>query len=212
MRLAFACVIAERQTNFVKGRFAAAFMLLHSIMKQAVFIERDAVLTGPNGQKQQHNGTAGSGQIQINDGAAALISRLKSAGFLVIATTNQPGISRGELSRRELDRVHDRMRKVLSLDDILVCPHDEADRCPCRKPKPGLLVEAGFKWRVDLDRSFVISEKWQDAETARITGATSLLIESPFVGKVHRDFLVPDFATAVEKILDLKGAARAALA
>jgi hypothetical protein len=74
-----------------------------------------------------------------------------------------------------------------------------------------LLVEAGFKWRLDLDRSFVISDKWQDAEAARIAGSTSLLIQSPWNGKVHRDFLVPALATAVEKIVELKGAARVAL-
>jgi D-glycero-D-manno-heptose 1,7-bisphosphate phosphatase len=108
--------------------------------------------------------------------------------------------------------MHDRLRKALPLDDILVCPHDETDRCPCRKPKPGLLVEAGFKWHLDLDRSFVISDKWQDAEAARIAGSTSLLLQSPWVGKVHRDFLLPDLEAAVAKILELKGSARVAVA
>ena len=181
-------------------------------MKQAVFIERDGVLNAAKVEKQQQVSPVLLEQFAIIEEAASLLSKLKSAGFAVIATTNQPGISRGELNRRELDRMHDRLRKALSLDDIFVCPHDEHDRCPCRKPKPGLLVEAGFKWRLDLDRSFVISDKWQDAEAARIVGSTSLLIQSPWNGKVHRDFLVPALATAVEKIVELKGAARVAFA
>ena len=96
------------------------------------------------------------------------------------------------------------MKVKLGLDEILVCPHDETDRCPCRKPKPGLLVEAAFHWKLNLDRSFVISDKWQDAEAARTAGCTSFLLESPWIGKVHRDFLVPDLKSAVEKILILK--------
>jgi len=94
------------------------------------------------------------------------------------------------------------------LDDLLVCPHDETDRCPCRKPKPGLLVEAAFTWHLDLDRSFVISDKWQDAEAARTAGCTSLLLQSPWVRTVHRDFVLPDLEAIVTKILALKSARR----
>jgi len=56
----------------------------------------------------------------------------------------------------------------------------------------------------------VISDKWQDAEAARIAGCTSLLLESPWVGKVHRDFLLPDLAAIVEKILQLRANRRVA--
>lgn len=150
--------------------------------------------------------------FRANTEAAPWLKKLKSAGLVLIATSNQPGLSRGYQSRRELDRMHDLLRKTLPLDDILVCPHDETDRCPCRKPKPGLLVEAGFKWHLDLDNSFVISDKWQDAEAARIAGCTSLLLKSPWVGTVHRDFLLPDLGAIVDKILHLRTARRAVTA
>jgi len=113
-------------------------------------------------------------------------------------------LSRGYQSRRELDRMHDRLRGALPLDDILVCPHDEIDHCPCHKPKPGLLMEAGFEWRLDLDRSFVISDKWQDAEMARAAGCTSLLLESPWVGDGHHDFVLPSLKAIVDKILGMR--------
>jgi histidinol phosphatase-like enzyme len=102
-----------------------------------------------------------------------------------------------------LDRMHDALRRALPLDDLRVCPHDTSDHCSCRKPKPGLLVEAGFEWHLDLDHSFVISDKWQDAEAARCAGCTSLLLESPWVGAVHRDFVLPDLGAIVDKILRL---------
>jgi D-glycero-D-manno-heptose 1,7-bisphosphate phosphatase len=102
--------------------------------------------------------------------------------------------------------MHELLRRKLPLDDILVCPHDEIDRCPCHKPKPGLLVEAGFKWHLDLDRSYVVSEKWQDAEAARTVGCTSLLLNSPWIGRGHHDFVLPDLEAIVDKIQQLQTA------
>jgi D-glycero-D-manno-heptose 1,7-bisphosphate phosphatase len=141
-----------------------------------------------------------------------MLQRLKASGLVIIVTTNQPGLSRGYQSRRELDRMHDLLRRTFPIDDILMCPHDETDQCPCRKPKPGLLVEASFKWHLSLDQSFIISDKWQDAEAGRLAGSTSVLVQSPWVGKVHRDFLVPDLKTAVEKVLMVKSGVQFAMA
>ncbi|MFO1501240.1 MAG: HAD hydrolase-like protein [Verrucomicrobiota bacterium] len=99
--------------------------------------------------------------------------------------------------------MHSILRKRLPLDDILICAHDEMDRCPCRKPKSGLLVEAVFKWHLDVDRCFVVSDKWQDAQAAHNAGCTSLLIQSPWIGSGHRDFTLPDLQAVVKKILQL---------
>ena len=181
-------------------------------MKLGVFIERDGVLNQVRIERQHQVSPLTLDEFHINQEAVALLNKLKAAGLVLVATTNQPGLSRGYQNRREMDRMHDQMRRALPLDDIMVCPHDETDRCPCRKPKPGLLVEAAFKWKLDLDRSFVISDKWQDAEAARTAGCTSLLVQSPWVGKVHRDFVLPDLAAIVEKILHLHTAGRAMVA
>ena len=130
-------------------------------MKLGVFFERDGVLNQARVERQYQVSPLTLEDFKLNPDAGPLIKRLKAAGFVVIVTTNQPGLSRGYQSRRELDRMHDLLRKTLPVDDLLVCPHDETDRCPCRKPKPGLLVEAGFKWHLSLEHSFVISDKWQ---------------------------------------------------
>jgi D-glycero-D-manno-heptose 1,7-bisphosphate phosphatase len=177
-------------------------------MKLGVFIERDGVLNQARVERHHQVSPLSLEEFRIVADAVPLLKKLKAAGLMLIVTTNQPGISRGYQNRREMDRMHDQLRRSFPLDDLMVCPHDEADRCPCRKPKPGLLVEAAFKWHIDLDRSFVISDKWQDAEAARAAGCTSLLIQSPWVGAVHRDFLLPDLAAVVDKILHLKDASR----
>jgi D-glycero-D-manno-heptose 1,7-bisphosphate phosphatase len=181
-------------------------------MKQAVFIERDGVLNQARTERQHQVSPMTLEDFRLNEAAGPLLKRLKGAGLVLIATTNQPGLSRGYQSRRELDRMHLLLQKAFSLDEILVCPHDETDRCPCRKPKPGLLVEAAFKWHLDLDRSFVVSDKWQDAEAARTAGCTSLLVQSPWVRAGHRDFVLSDLGAVVEKILHLRGTGRMAVA
>jgi histidinol phosphatase-like enzyme len=73
-------------------------------------------------------------------------------------------------------------------------------------------VEAAFKWHLDLDRSFVVSDKWQDAEAARAAGCTSLLLQSAWVGDVHHDFVLPDVEAIVDKILRLRTVGRAVAA
>jgi D-glycero-D-manno-heptose 1,7-bisphosphate phosphatase len=175
-------------------------------MKLGVFIERDGVLNQVRVERQQQVVPTSLADFKINQTAAPLLKKLKAAGFKIIVTTNQPGVSRGYLSRRELDRMHDLLTRALPIDDLFLCAHDEADRCPCRKPKAGLLTEAKFKWHLDLDRSFVISDKWQDAEAARAAGCTSLLLDSPWIGSVHHDFVLPNLKVIVEKILQLKTA------
>jgi D-glycero-D-manno-heptose 1,7-bisphosphate phosphatase len=177
-------------------------------MKLGVFLERDGVLNLVRVERQHQVCPVTLEEMKVNVAAVPLLAKLKAAGLLLIATTNQPGLSRGYQNRREMDRMHNLLQKTFSLDDIFVCPHDETDRCPCRKPKPGLLVEAAFKWHLDLDRSFVISDKWQDAEAARTAGCTSLLIDSPFLGKTHKDFVLPNMEAVVEKILHLKSKGR----
>lgn len=176
-------------------------------MKSAVFFERDGVLNLVRVERKQALSPLTLHEFQPNPAALEPLTRLKTAGFLLLATTCQPGLTRGYQSRRELDLMHARLRRELPLDDILVCPHDETDRCPCRKPKPGLLVEAAFRWHLDLERCYVVSERWQDADAARNAGCVSVMIESQWNGLVHRDFLVPNLAQAANKILQARGVA-----
>jgi D-glycero-D-manno-heptose 1,7-bisphosphate phosphatase len=173
-------------------------------MKVAVFIERDGVLNKVRIERQKYVSPLTMEDFQVNRDAVPLLQKLKAEGLLLMVTTNQPGLSRGYQSRRELDRMHELLRATFALDDIFVCPHDETDGCSCRRPKPGLLVEAGFKWRLDLDHCFVISDKWQDAEAARAVNCTSLLLQSPRNGTARRDLILPDLATVVDTLVRLR--------
>lgn len=169
-------------------------------MKIAVFLERDGVLNNT----QTNASPRSLDEFHINQEVAEPLHMLHEAGFLLIATTNQPGLSRGDLPRHDLDRMHSLLQSKLPLDDILVCPHLEEDDCPCRKPRAGLMQEASFSWHVELDRSYVISDKWQDAEAARQVGCVSILIDSPRNGSGHHDYILEDVEDAVEKIIHIE--------
>jgi D-glycero-D-manno-heptose 1,7-bisphosphate phosphatase len=170
-------------------------------MKRAVIIERDALLNLAFTGGQQKSPTTLE-EFRIHEAALPALQRLKSAGFVLIATTNQPEVSRGTLLRRELDRMHELLRAKLPLDDIMVCPHDEDDHCPCRKPRAGMFHEAAFKYHLLLGQSYIISNRWQDGEAARLIGSTALFIESPWLGRGHHDFAVRDLEAAVEKVME----------
>ncbi len=172
-------------------------------MNSGVFIERDGILNQVRLKGQHQVSPLTCHEFHLNTEMVPLIYELKAAGLVVVVTTHQPGLSRGCQSRRELDGMHRLLRATFPVDDILVCPHDEMDDCPCRKPKPGLLVEACFKWQLRPSRCFVISDKWQDAEAARAAGCSSVLLQSAWVGKGHHDLVLPDLPTIVEKIIQL---------
>jgi D-glycero-D-manno-heptose 1,7-bisphosphate phosphatase len=177
---------------------------LSKTVKSAVFIERDGILNRARVVGKRPVSPLTLDEFHVNIEVAPLLNELKAAGLMLIVTTNQPGLSRGYQSRRELDRMHDLLRTTFALDDILVCPHDEMDECGCRRPKAGLLVEAAYKWHLSLSRSFVVSDKWQDAEAARMAGCNSVLLKSPWLGTGHHDYVLPDLASVADKILRLR--------
>ncbi len=174
-------------------------------MRFAVFLERDGILNTVEVQKGHPTAPLRLEQFQVIESVRPLIQALKDAGLVVLVATHQPAVSRGELPRNELDMMHRVLRHKLPVDDILLCASDDESH-PCYKPQPGLLLEAAFKWTLDLDRSFVISDKWQDAKAAQVAGCTSVMVRSPWVGDDHHDFVVDDFAAAVKKVLQLHAA------
>ena len=181
------------------GRFFAQVAFVRS----GVFFERDGILNLVNVERKHQVSPLSLDQFLPNLDAVEPLRQLKSAGFALLVVTNQPGISRGYLPRRELDRMHDMLKRTFPVDDILVCPHDEMDRCTCRKPLAGLLTEAAFKWHLDLERSFVVSDKWQDAQAAHVAGCTSLMLKSPWIGKGHYDFVLSNLSEVVQRIHQL---------
>src|SRR5689334_10074945 len=94
----------------------AAFLLIPALMKPAIFFERDGVLNLVETRNLQQLVPKALEEFHLNPAARPVLLRLQQAGFLILVTTNQPGVSRGYLPRRELDRMHDMLRRELPID------------------------------------------------------------------------------------------------
>ena len=102
---------------------------------------------------------------------------MRAAGYVIVIATNQPDVATGKQSREVVDAMHDRLRRELAVDDIRVCFHVDADGCACRKPRPGMLVEAARQWNLDLAASVMVGDRWRDIAAGRAAGCRTAFID-----------------------------------
>jgi D-glycero-D-manno-heptose 1,7-bisphosphate phosphatase len=115
--------------------------------------------------------------MELAPGAAEALARLKAAGYLLVVVTNQPDVARGRQSREVVERMHAWLAARLPLDEFRVCYHDDADRCSCRKPEPGLLLAAARAHGVDLSKSVMVGDRWRDIDAGRRAGCATVFID-----------------------------------
>lgn len=186
-------------------------------LKSAVFLDRDGTI---NEQMGYINHTC---RFQLLPGAAQAIKKLNDAHIPVIVVSNQSGLARGYFPEELLVAVHEKMHKLLAeegarVDAIYYCPHHpEAkeerfrESCDCRKPKPGLILQASKELGLDPEKSFVVGDRWSDIKTAANCGATSILVrtgygrgDEQYIGPkqtIQPDFKTDDLTGAVDWIL-----------
>jgi D-glycero-D-manno-heptose 1,7-bisphosphate phosphatase len=117
-------------------------------------------------------------EFALLPGVRESTEQLKDAGYLLVVVTNQPDIARGTQTAYTVDAMNDVVQRELGVDAILVCPHDDSDDCACRKPKPGLLLEAMERFDIDLERSFMVGDRWRDVAAGRAAGCRTVQVGS----------------------------------
>ncbi|RJO70193.1 MAG: HAD family hydrolase [Myxococcales bacterium] len=151
-------------------------------MIRAAFIDRDGVL---NVKAPPHDYIKTPAVLQLPPGAAEAVARLNAAGVLAIVVTNQRGVARGLMTAADVEAVHAELRRRLSaagarLDAIYVCPHDDADGCDCRKPKPGLIRRGMSEFGLSAENCLLVGDSASDVEAARAAGIGAIFIgEAP---------------------------------
>jgi D-glycero-D-manno-heptose 1,7-bisphosphate phosphatase len=151
-------------------------------MRRCLFLDRDGVINAapPKGEYIRS-----WDEFRLLPEAVDWIRLFKAAGYLAIVITNQRGIALGLYSEADLRAIHERMRAELAaqgalVDDILYCPHAEG-ACDCRKPRPGMIVEAQRKWDIDLAGSLLVGDSERDRLLAERCGIPFVLVRE---GKV----------------------------
>lgn len=110
-------------------------------------------------------------------GAVELVEGLRASGIKLGLISNQSGIARGMISHAQVAEVNDRVEKIFGkFDVVLYCPHGPDSTCECRKPMPGMIVEAARQLKVKPSECVVIGDKQSDADAARAAGAKSILL------------------------------------
>ncbi len=145
--------------------------------RPAVFLDRDGVVNRAVLREGRPYPPADASSLELLPGVRAACTALKDAGFLLLVVTNQPDVARGTQGLETVEAIHGTLRSLLPLDDIYVCPHDDADACDCRKPAPGLLVRAAAAWDVDLATSYMVGDRWRDVEAGQRAGCRTVFVD-----------------------------------
>jgi D-glycero-D-manno-heptose 1,7-bisphosphate phosphatase len=171
-------------------------------MNRAVFLDRDGVINEGITDRAGPFAPKSLDQLRIYPGVPNALSRLRAAGFLLIVVTNQPDVRRGLIARGDVDAIHQYIRAHLPIDDIRVCFHDDVDRCACRKPKPGLIVAAAVDREIQLERSFMVGDRWRDIGAGKAAGCSTVLVNRfPEEASIDPDVELSDLASGADWIL-----------
>jgi D-glycero-D-manno-heptose 1,7-bisphosphate phosphatase len=174
-------------------------------LRPAVFFDRDGVLNRACLRDGKPYPPQTLEEFEIVPDARESLTKLKRLGFLLIVVTNQPDIARGTQSQALIDEIHARLKSELPIDDLLVCPHDDRDACDCRKPRPGLLLSAARRHGIDLNRSFLVGDRWRDIDAGRAVGCATIMIDFAYKERgptQEPGWRVHSLADAVSRIRD----------
>ena len=176
--------------------------------QKAIFLDRDGTINKYVGFLRDKN------EFELLDGVASAIKEINNSGYLCIVVTNQPVIARGEVSLDELEVIHNKMETLLGfegayIDGLYFCPHHphkghegeiaelKCD-CECRKPKPGMLLQAARDFNIDLSRSFMIGDSESDVKAGKAAGCRTVLIGKENYGQ---DFTVNNLCEFIGQYL-----------
>ena len=174
-------------------------------VKRAVFLDRDGVINRAITRDGLPFPPMSLSDFEILPGVPEACAKLKAAGFLLVLVTNQPDVGRGIVPRELVESMNAQMEKVIALDRIEVCYHPGrgASDCDCRKPKPGMLLNAAKALGIDLAQSWMVGDRWRDVDCGHAAGCKTIFVEGNYVEKLKQkpDFSARNLAEATDIIL-----------
>jgi D-glycero-D-manno-heptose 1,7-bisphosphate phosphatase len=173
-------------------------------MIRAAFLDRDGVI---NRKAREGEYVIRWEEMQILPGVSEAIALLNQAGFLVIVVSNQRCVAKGLITVDELEVLNGRLGETLAragatVDAIYYCPHEMQPPCRCRKPQPGMLLDAARIHDINLAASWMIGDSDIDVEAGRSAGCkTARLLSAGERPDCNADLVAPSLRDVVEEIL-----------
>jgi len=190
------------------------------VSSRAVFVDRDGVINALVADRSSGllESPLAVADVTLIEGAAAALARLEGAGWTLVGVSNQPAAAKGALSLDELHAIQTRVLELLSaegvrFDDFRLCLHHPdgvvaglSGACDCRKPAPGMLLDAASAADIELEASWMIGDTYADLLAGRAAGCRTVLVRNPGsahkrAGDVLADVVAGDLAGAVAEIL-----------
>ena len=144
---------------------------------RGIFLDRDGVINDVIVRDGMPYPPPSLEALRVLPGVPETLAAFHRAGLRVIVVTNQPDVGSGKQDRQVVDQVHDWLTKQFPIDQILVCFHVDADACSCRKPQPGMLLAAADEWNLDLERCYLVGDRWRDIEAGQAVGCRTFWID-----------------------------------
>jgi D-glycero-D-manno-heptose 1,7-bisphosphate phosphatase len=143
---------------------------------RAIFLDRDGVIceNRTDHVKSWH-------EFEFIPGAIESVSALSRLGLPIVVVTNQAVIGRGMASTDDIEEIHNRMAAEIAahggrIDRVIYCPHHPNDKCSCRKPEPGMLLQAAEEFDIDLTQSYMVGDAVTDLMAGRQVGCRTFLV------------------------------------
>jgi len=146
-------------------------------VKRAVFLDRDGVINRAAVRDGKPYPPDSLDELEVLPGVAETLARLRAAGFVNVIVTNQPDVATGRQRREVVEAMHALLLSRLAVDAVKVCYHIDADHCACRKPKPGMLLEAAGELDIDLSASFMVGDRWRDIAAGQAAGCGCFFLD-----------------------------------
>jgi D-glycero-D-manno-heptose 1,7-bisphosphate phosphatase len=174
-------------------------------MSKAVFLDRDGVINHAYTNNKRPIPPSTIEELIILPKVAESLILLKSQGFKLIVVTNQPDVSRGKTSKETVELINSTLLNKLPIDKFYTCYHDSHHLCDCRKPKPGLLIQASTDYNIDAASSFLIGDRRADILAGNSFGCKTFFIDYDYAEEkpVTMNYVSNDLWDATQRIIIL---------
>ena len=146
-------------------------------MKRAVFLDRDGVLNRAILIDGVPKPPTHVSDVEILPGVIEAIQILKKHKFVPVVVTNQPDVTRGVVTKSQVDAINAYIGTLTEIKHFYTCFHDDSDLCDCRKPAPGLIFRAAWELELSVQESYMVGDRWRDVSAGQAAGCQTFFID-----------------------------------